>query len=65
MKNIIAGMLAVTLISTAAFADNSKPAKKSKASCSKGQVTCSKVCPKKMSCPKTNNCADMPGCLRK
>ena len=65
MKKIIAGILAVTLISTAVFADNGKPTKKWKASCSKGQVTCSKVCPQKMSGPKANNCANMPGCNRK
>ena len=57
MKKILAGVMALTLITTTVvFADNSKSTKKAPVSCSKG-------CPKTVSCTSGTECAVMPGCV--
>ena len=57
MKKILAGVLALTLItSTVVFADNNKSTKKAPVSCSKG-------CPKTTNCTPGSTCAVMPGCV--
>ena len=57
MKKLIAGVLALTLVtSTVVFADNSMTTKKQTVSCSQG-------CPKPSTCTAGSSCAAMPGCV--
>lgn len=58
MKKIILGMFALTLLSTAAMADNGKKTKKAK-----GKVVCGKNCPETKDCKKTAKCPNRPGCI--
>ena len=51
-------MFALTMISTAALADNGKKTKKAK-----GQVVCGKNCPETKDCHKNAKCPNRPGCI--
>jgi hypothetical protein len=60
MKKVIVGLLALTLVSTAANADGGK--KKSKV---KSKIECTKGCPDSKDCHKNAVCPDKPGCVCK
>jgi hypothetical protein len=58
MKNIFLGLVALTMMSTAAYATGGKKkAKKSKA-------VCTTTCTDKKDCKITPNCTPLPGCCK-